>query len=104
VPNGNDKDWIRFCAVEGFRLEFARWPTIVRIHPERLENIRDHILSPRGFARIAAKIKVISDKRTLIIAMDETGARYIYKKQGFPKDRSDPFAVDWLENPEYRSQ
>jgi hypothetical protein len=32
VPNGYDRDWVRFCmAVRGFRAKHGRWPTRMRL-------------------------------------------------------------------------
>ena len=74
MPNGEDKNWVRFCAaVDGFRSDFGRWPVLVRLFPGALEDIRDHILTPEGFAQVAARVQLVPDDGAPMIAEDGTG-------------------------------
>lgn len=103
MPNGGDRNWIRFCvAIEGFRSRYGRWPARVHLHPLVLENIRDHVLTLEGFARVASLVELIPDDRAPIIAEDGTGAQYKYPEEGFPKQPPDVSALDWFGHPELR--
>src|SRR5688572_24138566 len=96
MPNGHDKNWIRLCAaLEGFRMRHGRWPTRVRLWPGALADIRDHLLTPEDFAKVAAKLQLIPEDAPMI-AEDDTGAMYNYGEEGFPNQRPTPRAIEWL--------
>ena len=71
MPNGNDRNWIRFCAaVDGFRSVFGRWPVRVRLFPDALADIRDHILRPEDFARVRSQAEFGSAWRPFVDELD----------------------------------
>ena len=97
MPNGADKNLIRFLgAVDGFRSSYGRWPESVRIHPESLQNLREHVLTKESFATVCAKVRLIPDEDARIDAEDAEGNRYSYGEQGFPKERPTPRAEEWF--------
>lgn len=63
MPNGHDKEWTRLClAVEGFRAQYGRWPTHVRLLPGSLQTIRDEILTPESFATVIEKVELLPEE------------------------------------------
>ena len=100
MPNGGDRNWIRLCAaVDGFRLRYGRWPTRVRLLPEALQDIRDHILSPADYDRVTRQLRLIPANAGMI-AEDDLGGRYDYGSEGFPSAQPDIRAETWFGNPE----
>jgi hypothetical protein len=96
MPNGHDRNWIRLCgAIDGFRARYGRWPTRVRVFPAALIDLRDFLFAPDDFARITAKVALIADEAPMI-AEDDSGAKYNYGEEGFPRERPTPSAADWL--------
>ena len=99
MPNGGDRNWIRFCAaVDGFRLRYGRWPTRVRLFPAALEDIRDHILPPAAYERVVRQVRLVPDEVGMV-AEDDLGGRYDYGSEGFPKAEPDIRAHTWFGNP-----
>lgn len=105
MPNGNDRDWVRFCAaIDGFRSQFGRWPVRVRLFPDALLDIRDHILTPEGFAQVESRVELVPDDDASMIAEDDSGARYNYGQSGFPETPPDTSAMEWFGNPGLRPE
>ena len=96
MPNGYDANWVRLCAaVDGFRARYGRWPTRVRLFAVALADIRDNLFTSDDFARITEKIALVPDNAGMI-AEDDSGARYNYGQEGFPKPRPTPSADEWF--------
>jgi hypothetical protein len=97
MPNGDDKNWVRVrAAIEGFKVRHGTWPTRVRLFPAVLQNLREDLFSPEMFAKLTAKIQLISDEAP-IVAEDDWGNSYSYGKDGFPHPRPDQHATEWLD-------
>jgi len=42
MPNGDSKNWIRFCAsIDGFRARYGSWPTKVRVPNFFIEELQE---------------------------------------------------------------
>jgi len=96
MPNGDDKNWVRICgAIDGFRSRYGEWPTKVRLDPGSYREIRDHILSPKEFEKIAARVKFIPEESEMI-AEDNKGRQYNYSQEGFPDPRPEPTTREWV--------
>jgi hypothetical protein len=92
MPNGVDKNWVRFCAaVDGFFLEFGPWPTRVRAFPVALDDLRS-LFRNESFDRITAKLELVPGG-SLFVAEDDA---YSYGDRGFPASRPRPRAEEWL--------
>ena len=98
MPNGDQRNVFRLCsAIDGFRLRYGSWPTRVRIVPSAIEDLSNHLLGKRRFAKVQAKIQLISEKGAEFIAEDEIGNSYNYGREGEPKESlSGTLARDWL--------
>jgi hypothetical protein len=103
MANGEDREWTRLClAVEDFRVRYGCWPDRVRLDPECLRQIRDEILSPAAFAKVAAKIELVPEEDATYTAEDGDGRRFRYGKdpvQGNPDDLECP-AEQWFGLPQ----
>ena len=65
MPNGESKNWIRFCgAIDGFRANYKSWPNRVRVPNFFIEELRT-VLSPESFAKLESKIFLITDNKKL---------------------------------------
>lgn len=74
MPNGEDKNWIRLCAtVDGFYARYGRWPTRVRLCAMELNDLRDHLFSPKRWGRITSRLKFVVEPGVGFIAEDERG-------------------------------
>jgi hypothetical protein len=97
VPNGDDANWIRVCAaIDGFRSRYGRWPARVRLFPGSLEDIRDHILTPPGFAVVSSILELVADEHAPMIAEGAEGESYNYGQEGFPSPRPEEPALEWF--------
>jgi hypothetical protein len=97
MPNGHDKNLIRlFAAIDGFRVDYNRWPARILIQPESLEDIRHHLLTPSEYNQIISKIKLIELDGATFIAQDDLDGSYTYGHEGFPDKRPTPCAEEWL--------
>ena len=95
MPNGVDKNWMRFCAaVDGFFLEFGYWPTRVRAFPDALANLRS-LFRSESFDRITAKLELVPGGSPFVVE-DEEGHAYSYGDRGFPASQPRPHAEEWL--------
>ncbi len=97
MPNGDDKNWVRLCAaINGFRSRYHAWPTQIRLLPGCLEDLRGHLFSSEAFAKVEEKLIFIPDAAVGMAAEDESGRKYDYGHEGFPKQPPDVHAVVWL--------
>lgn len=96
MPNGHDRNWMRFCAaVNGFRNRFGRWPSSVRLASKYVDDLRA-LLSDESFGVLEEKLALRIDERAHFIAEDEVGNKYDYRREGFLQDRPEPSAEEWL--------
>jgi hypothetical protein len=97
MPNGNDRNWVRFCAaVDGFRYRFGEWPSSVRLGSGYVADLRD-LLGDDDFMVLQEKLPLRLDERAHFIAEDEVGREYDYSREGFPQNQSPrPSVEEWL--------
>jgi hypothetical protein len=74
----------------------------VRLFPGALANIRDHLLTPEGFAQVMSRVELVPDDDAPMIAEDDGGLQYNYGQSGFSATPPDTSAVEWFGNPELR--
>ena len=80
MPNGEDKNWIRLCAaVDGFRARYVKWPTMIKVSSEIIDDIR-LVLGEKMFQKVETHLKFIPDDVGFIAADDE-GRQYDYAKR-----------------------
>src|SRR5687768_4849384 len=97
MPNGDDKNWVRVCAaIDGFRIQYGRWPKRVRIMPVCYFDLISHVLTPLGFALVSSFVELVPEDKAEMIADDETGAEYSYGRQSFPKENAEPPTREWF--------
>jgi hypothetical protein len=101
MPNGESRNWIRFCAViEGFRARYKKWPTKVRVPETFIEELQE-VLTKESFEKLLSKITLIGDESPYI-AEDKEGESYNYGLEGFSGSQPDLKASDWLDvQPDY---
>ena len=96
MPNGESKNWIRFCAaIDGFRARYNHWPKSIRVL-DFFPNELQRVLSKEDYAKLKSKIEIIGDNSPFI-AIDETGKSYNYGEEGFAKEKPDIWACDWFD-------
>lgn len=97
MPNGDDASWVRVCAaIDGFRVRYGRWPARVRLFAVALEDLRDHVLTPEGFAVVASIIELVADEAAPMIAEGAEGESYNYGREGFPSPKPNEPAREWF--------
>jgi hypothetical protein len=97
MPNGHDRDWIRFClAVRGFRAKHGTWPTRMRLDPGYIEEFRRSLLSSEDFQALQTKIELIPEADALFVAEDGQGHTYTYGTETLHWEREDIDAKSWL--------
>jgi hypothetical protein len=97
MPNGGDKNWVRVCvAIDGFRVQFGRWPQRVRITPLAFDDLVAHVLTPIGFALVSSYVELVPEDDAAMIADDGTGAEYNYGQQESPQGKPDPPTREWF--------
>ena len=95
MPNGESKNWVRFCvAIDGFRANYKSWPNRVRVPNFFIEELRT-VLSPESFAKLESKINLIGDE-SHFIAEDGAGRSFNYEFQGSSIIKPDVRAFEWL--------
>lgn len=95
MPNGHGRNWVRVCAaVDGYRQRYGRWPVRVRIAPQALADLADHILTPEGLAVVNEKIQLIAEEDAEMIAEGPNGETYCYGNEGFPTEDIRPSAEE----------
>ena len=95
MPNGESKNWIRFCgAIDGFRAHYKSWPNMVRV-PNFFINELKTVLPPESFTKLDSKLILIGDESPYI-AEDGAGRSYNYGFKGFSKIKPDVRAFEWL--------
>lgn len=98
MPNGDDKNWVRVClAIDGFRIQFGRWPTRVRLPPAYFENVVGHVLNPAGFALVSTLVEIMSDEdlteNVAIIAEDGERSQFRYGEDSNSAEGPEPDAM-----------
>lgn len=78
MPNGDEKNWVRFCfAIAGFRRTHGAWPTRVSLPAAYIADIRDHVLTPDSFQRVQQKVEIVA-RDCDVVAEDDFGKSYVY--------------------------
>ena len=97
MPNGHDRDWVRFCmAVRGFRAKHGTWPTRMRLDPGYIKEFRNSLLSPADFEKLGGKVELIAEPDAAFVAEDEQGRAYNYSTETLHWERNDIDAQGWL--------
>lgn len=95
MPNGESKNWVRFCiAIDGFRANYKSWPDRVRVPKFFIEELRT-VLSAESLAKLESKINLIGDE-SHFIAEDGAGRSFNYALQGSSIIKPDVCAFEWL--------
>ena len=95
MPNGHDRNWVRFCAaVDGFRARHGHWPERVAMEAAYLEDL-ERMFSAESLAMIKAKIELHVQDDAHMLAQDSKGNDYDYAIEGFPDD-GEARAADWF--------
>jgi hypothetical protein len=96
MPNGNDRNWVRVrAALEGFFVRHGRWPTRVRLYPDTLRDLRDHLFLPASWRRLTDALTFVADEHAPIVAEDDDGNAYSYGEDFLP-ERPRVTAEQWL--------
>ena len=96
MPNGNDRNWVRVsAALEGFFMRYGHWPRRVRLHLYTLKDL-EHLFPPDSWRRLTGTLQFIRDDDAQIDAEDDDGNTYSYGAEGFPPERPEPGAEQWL--------
>ena len=96
MPNGSDKNYVRLCVtIDGFRARYGRWPTVARVWPGFVDNLRT-VLAPEGFARLQEKLRLVEDPNATISVEDEEGRRCDYGSVDLPEARPSVTASEWI--------
>jgi hypothetical protein len=97
MPNGHDRDWVRFClAVGGFRAKHGSWPTRMRLDPRSLETFRTSLLSPADFEKLQAKVRLIPETDASFVAEDEQGRTYSQASESHHGEPEEFDPQEWL--------
>ena len=95
MPNGESKNWVRFCvAIDGFRANYKSWPNRVRVPKFFIEELRT-VLSAESFIKLESKINLIGDD-SHFIAEDGAGRSFNYELQRSSTIKLDVSASEWL--------
>lgn len=96
MPNGSDRDWVRFCgAVDGFRHRYGVWPTRVKMESGYLDALQ-YILGDEGLRTVQEHLALEPRRGAHFVAEDDRGRSYDYSAEGFPPERPSPSAQEWL--------
>lgn len=94
-----DRNRVRmWAAIDGFRVRHGRWPTRVRMSPAGAHEI-EASLRPAELAVLVSRIALVREEGVGMVAEDDGGASYDYGREGFPPERPDPPAEEWLTLP-----
>jgi hypothetical protein len=84
------------AAIDGFRTRYGCWPTRIRLFPGALDGLRDHVLTPEGFAVVASVVELVADESAPMVAERAEGESYNYGREGFPQPRPDEPVREWF--------
>jgi hypothetical protein len=66
-------------ALRCFKEQFGLWPTTLALGGESLASIRDNHLTQLGYARLAERMRIVSQiKHNQIVATDDDGNQFHY--------------------------
>ena len=95
MPNGESKNWIRFCAaIDGFRARYKKWPTKARVPTFFIEELKE-VLTKESFEKLSSKITLIGDESPFI-AEDKKSESYNYGLENLSDSKSGLKASEWL--------
>jgi hypothetical protein len=97
VPNGSYKNFSRLCiALDAFFLRYRRWPTLLRVGPGEFDDLVNHVFSPKAWARIEEKLRVVVDARPGL-AVEDGPDCFRYGKEEVPSGEPPaPGGEEWL--------
>ncbi|MBC8394340.1 MAG: hypothetical protein H8E17_17445 [Deltaproteobacteria bacterium] len=96
MPNGESKNWIRFCiAIEGFRVTYDKWPDKIHVPDFFIDELKEKF-SESEYVKLTSKIELIGDDSPYV-AVDESGDTYSYGDEGFSDKKPDIRAEEWLD-------
>ncbi|WP_018293888.1 hypothetical protein [Mariprofundus ferrooxydans] len=81
--------------INGFRQQFGRWPTAVRMDSGMLEGLKKEILTPRGWKMLAGKVKLSGDAEGTVIAEGDAGECFEYEG-GYSEPEKDCRSDLWI--------
>lgn len=97
-----DRNYNRLLiAIKSFRLRYGSWPTIARMHPMQIDEIR-RLLTPESFARIESRIRILPTEEVAFSVEDGDGRVHDYGCEGEVEGEPDIPAEEWLGQPEWR--
>lgn len=97
-----DRNYTRLLiAIESFRLRYGAWPTIARMHPMQIDEIR-RLLTPECFARVESRIRILPTEEVAFSVEDDEGRVHDYCYEGAVEGEPDIRAEEWLGHPEWR--
>ena len=96
MPNGHDRDWIRFCsAVDAFRATHGCWPTRMRMDAGYIRNFQRDFFLPETWKKLQERIEIVESDKSFV-AEDDDGHSYQYGQEPMPEHRADINASEWL--------
>lgn len=97
MPNGIDKNWVRFCfVIDGFRAEHRTWPSKIRLPEIIFDDLSNFLFTPESFSKIEDKLSFIVDEAASLVAEDEEGRRFDYENIDSQIPDPDIDAETWL--------
>jgi hypothetical protein len=95
MPNGADKNYVRLCAaLDGFKARHGHWPIRVVVPPAILDNLRERVFDPAGFADVLKKVDLVVGEG--FRAEDDSGRMFHYGREASPERPPVPAAREWL--------
>lgn len=80
MPNGEDKNWIRACAVlDSFYARYGHWPTRLRFPTYAFEDFQ-HLFKKHTLRRFLARFEIVVDN-SMFAAESEGGRRFDYMNE-----------------------
>lgn len=75
-------------ALRCFKEQFGLWPTTLALGDESLASIRDNHLTQLGYARLAERMRIVSQvKHNQIVATDDDGNQFDYERDSIWKQQ-----------------
>ncbi len=96
MPNGDDKNLVRFCAaLEGFHSRSGKWPTRVVMDDGYARDLL-HIVGAEAFQRVTSRLEIVRAPGATFRAEDLPGESYDYGTDGFAARPPVLRAREWL--------
>ncbi|MFT7620613.1 MAG: hypothetical protein ACI97A_004270 [Planctomycetota bacterium] len=96
MPNGHDKNWVRFCAaVDGFKARHGKWPVRVALDQGYIDGF-EMLFATDDLQTIRSKVELTPRADAHMIAEDDDGNEYNYAEEGFADVRHEASAEVWF--------